>query len=198
MSNPSSGSNSNATDSVRYQRLVEVLHLALKKARSQLDVEEVVKDCYGNDNVAVFQPLLEGVLEQAQSEVTTSTLAHYTEAQVHAKLRRLDAVIRKLEREKAARQRQMERDQASAETALAQAQLPEGVTAQDWVQYRAYQRLMQEKEALEEEIAAEEAAVAELEAAQQEQASTTGKGVEDMQAFKEKLEKSADLCSTVH
>jgi len=198
MTNPSSISSSNTTDSVRYQRLVEVLHLALKKSRSQLDVEEVVKECYGNDNVAVFQPLLEGVLEQAQSEVTTSTLAHCTSSQVDVKLQRLDSAIRTLDRETVARQRQMERDKASAEAALAQAQLPEGVTAQDWVQYQAYQRLMEEKKALEEEIAAEEAAVAELEAAQQQQASTTGKGVEEMQAFKEKLEKSADLCSTVH
>ena len=185
------------TESGRYQRLVEVLHLALNKARSQVDVEAVVKECYGDENVAVFQSLLAGVLECAQTEVETETLAHFRTLQLDIKLHRLDAAIRKLERDTAAHQREMVADQESAEAALQQARRPEGVTAQDWVQYQAYQRLVEEKRALEKEIDAEEAAVAELEATEKEKSSTTGRRVEEMRATSKELERSADLCSTV-
>ena len=188
-----------AVNSNRYQRLVDILHFALDKARSQVDVEEIVKGCYGDENVAVFQALLEGVLESTQTDVTTSTLSYFAERQVDEKLNRLDAAIRKFERDTATHQRRMEQDKASAQEALEQAQQrPEGVTAQDWVRYQAYQRLMEEKNALEVEIAAEEAAVAELEATEKEQARTTNRHVEELAATSKVLEQSADLCASIH
>ena len=188
-----------AIDSDRYQRLVDTLHLALNKARSQMDIEEIVKGCYGDKNVAVFQPLFEGVLESTQSDVTTSTLSYFAKRQVDEKLNRLDAAIRKFERDTATHQRRMEQDKASAEVALRQAQQrPEGVSAQDWVQYQAYQRLLEEKKALEADIAAEEAAVAELEATEKEQARTTCRHVEELAAAGKELERSADLCASNH
>jgi len=185
------------TDSVRYQRLLEVLDLALKKARSQLEVETIVKDCYGDDETTVFQTLLHNVLENAHAEVTAATTKNFQEKDVESKLLRVDAAIQKLERDAAAAKRQEAKDKASAEAALQQAQLPQGVTAQDMVQFQAYQRMIQEKKVLEEEISAEEAAIAKLEAAHEKQSSTTGKRVQDMQNTSKELEKSADLCSMV-
>ena len=193
----SSSSASTAT-SARYQRLVEVLDLALTKGRSQLDVEKTVKECYGDDgDNAVFQSLLEGLLESVHREVTADTLCHFQQKQVETKLRRLDAAIRQLEHERDVQKRQAAREKAAAEKALQKAQLPEGVTAHDWVQYQTYQRLLQEKKLLGEEIAAEEAAVAQLEATQSQQARTASQRVQEMQAVSKELEKSADLCSMV-
>ena len=187
----------NSTTSVRYRRLLECIQLALNKSRSQFDVEEAVRQCYGDGDNDVFYTMLEGILDHLHTEVTADMMSFLQNQGVEAKLLKLEAVIAKLDRDAAAEQEASVKDKESAVAALQSTKLPVNVTPQDLVQYRAYQRMLQQKQLVQDEIAALEHEIAELEALKTQRLQTTDARISEMQAVKTELEHSADLCSMV-
>jgi Nnf1 len=187
----------NSSTSVRYQRLLEVLDLALTKSRSQFDVEQAVRQCYGDGDNEVFYTMLEGILDHLHTEVTADMMSFLREKGVEEKLLKLEAVIAKLDRDAAAKKQVAAKDKESAVAALQNAKLPANITPQDLVQYRTYQRMLQEKKLVQDEIDALEKELAELEAVRANSMETADARIGEMQAAKAELEQSADLCSMV-
>lgn len=187
----------NSTTSVRYRRLLECIQLALNKSRSQFDVEEAVRQCYGDGDNDVFNTMLEGILDHVHTEVTADMMSFLQDRGVEAKLLKLEAVIAKVDRDEAAKQQASVKDKESALAALQSAKLPANVTPQDLVQYRAYQRMLQQKKLVQDEIAALEQEIAELEALETQSLEKADARISEMQAVKTELEHSADLCSMV-
>lgn len=185
------------TTSVRYQRLMECLDLALTKSRSQIDIDQAVQLCYGDGNNELFSNLLESMLDHLHTEVTADTVSFLQKHGVKEKLLKLEAAVAKFDRDAAEKKQAAVKDKESAVAALQNAKLPANVTPQDMVQYQAYQRMLQEKKLLQDEIDAIEQEISELEAAKSESLEAADSRIAEMQVVKAELELSADLCSMV-
>jgi len=195
------------TSSVRYQRLLSVIEKALSQSKSQLDLEKVIKEIYGDD-ASIFgndddsdnnmlSSVIQSMLERVHDQVQESMTEHLQSQNVCQQLVKLEAILHKLEYEQASQQQADEKDKQSARQALEQSKLPKGIQPLDLVNYKAYQRMQQEREVLLNEITQTEKEIQEIKDRQQEQSQAMESRLTKIQQVGQELEKSADVCSMV-
>lgn len=187
------------SSSRRYQKLLDVLDLVFSKSQQKFNVEEAVKVCYGDDgeNNKVFQNLLSGVLESVNTEVGEEVREFLKASNVEEKMVKLEAVIAKLEGDAVFKKKAAAIDKKSAVAALRTSKLPDSLQPQDLVNYRAYQRMLQEKNAMESQIADLENEIEQLEKVKNERSTETTAKLGEIHNVGKELEKSADMCSLV-
>lgn len=190
--------------SVRYERLLQVIAKALKQSRSQFDINKAIQECYGEDanifqgdNGSVLQALLESVLDKTNETVQEDMLVAMRENMVESKLLRLEKIIKQLEAQANQKQQAEENDKATAKQALDEAKLPDGLQPSDIITYRAYQKMLEEKEAMMREIEQVERQVEQLEADKELRSSKVHSQLKVVDQAGKELEKSADVCSTI-
>ena len=190
----------------------------MTRTRSQLNIPQIAKDCYGDDLsilfgsssssnkdddnnnnnsdkavIALFESMLDRVHEEVQQGMTESLEKH----KVQELLCSVERCIHQFEQEAAAQKQADDHDKASARQAVLQVSLPEEVTPADLVNLKAYEKMKLERDALEQEIANIEQETAELEAKRMEQSAIVDRSLQNVQKLGKELDQSADLCSMV-
>jgi hypothetical protein len=208
-----SSSSSPASQSIRYQRLLEVMDKAMNFSKSQFDVDKAVKECYGDD-ASIFaqsdsnngssgsgdnmlQAVLDDLLSSVQDQVAEEMRQHFRELNVADKLLKLEKIIQKLEQEDIQQKQAEDDDKQSARQALEQVRLPKGLTPTDIVNFQAFQTMKKEKDAMLEEIATVEREIEQLNADKEERSRQMEERMSVMKEAGRELEKSADVCSMV-
>jgi hypothetical protein len=187
-----------SVSSVRYQRLLECIPKALEKCRQDIDIEQTIRMCYGaGDGNEVLCTMLEGALDQFHTAVTMDVTQFLEDEKVHEKLLKLEAVIRKVDHDIAMKEKAAKDDKNSAINALKSAKLPDDVSPQDLLHYESYQRILEEKTRVLEEIESAKREIALLEEDQGYYMDIVNGHVQEMHSVKVGLEQSADLCSLV-
>lgn len=208
-------SSSPASQSIRYQRLLEVMDKAMTFSKSQFDVDKAVKECYGDD-ASIFaqsdsnssnkgsgsgdnmlQAVLDDLLSSVQDQVAEQMRQHFKELKVSEKLLKLENIIQKLEQENIQQRQAEDDDKQSARQALEQVRLPKGLSPTDIVNYQAFQTMKKEKDAMLEEIATVEREIEQLNAEKEERSMQMQERLLIMKEAGRELEKSADVCSMV-
>jgi len=141
--------------------------------------------------------LLSGVLESVRTEVREEVREFLKASNVEEKLLKLEAVIAKLEGDAAHKKQAAVIDKESAVKALQTAKLPANLQPQDLVNCKAYQRMVQEKDALELQIADLENEIEKLQSIKDERSNETTAKLGDIEIVGKELEQSADMCSLV-
>jgi hypothetical protein len=202
-----------ASQSIRYQRLLEVMDKAMTFSKSQFDVDKAVKECYGDD-ASIFaqsdsnngssgsgdnmlQAVLDDLLSSVQDQVAEEMRQHFKELNVAEKLLKLEKIIQKFEQEDIKQRQAEDDDKQSARQALEQVRLPKGLTPTDIVNFQAFQAMKKEKEAMLEEIATVELEIEQLNADKEERSRQMEERMSVMKEAGRELEKSADVCSMV-
>jgi hypothetical protein len=201
------------SQSIRYQRLLEVMDKAMTFSKSQFDVGKAVKECYGDD-ASIFaqsdsnngssgsgdnmlQAVLDNLLSSVQDQVAEEMRQHFKELNVAEKLLKLEKIIQKLEQEDVQRRQAEDDDKQSARQALEQVRLPKGLSPTDIVNYQAFQTMKKEKDAMVEEIAIVEREIEQLNADKEKRSLQMEERMSVMKEAGRELEKSADVCSMV-
>lgn len=194
------------TSSKRFERVLVTMEKVLSSARAQMDVNSILRDCYGDD-LAIFarsegdntlRTVLENLLDRVREEVLNGMKESLRERKVESQLLRLERIVQQLDHEEALRKQEDEWDKESAHQALQQAALPKGVTGpDDLIVCAAYKKMVEERDAMLAEIAAVEEETARLEAQRAEQAPRFQEHIDHLQRAAKELEKSADLCSMI-
>jgi preprotein translocase subunit SecD len=201
-----------ASQSIRYQRLLEVMDKVMTFSKSQFDVDKAVKECYGDD-ASIFaqsdsnngssgsdnmlQAVLDDLLSSAQDQVAEEMRKQLKELNVEDKLLKLEKIIQQLEQEEIQQRQAEDDDKQSARQALEQVRLPKGLSPTDIVNYQAFQTMKKEKDAMLEEIATVEREIEQLNAKKEERSRQMEERMSVMKTAGRELEKSADFCSMV-
>jgi hypothetical protein len=184
--------------SIRYQRLLECIPKALEKCRQEIDIENTIRMCYGpGDGNEVLCSMLEGVLNQFHTAVTMDVTQFLEDEKVHEKLLKLEAVIRKVDRDISMKRKAATDDKKLTLNALKSAKLPDDVSPQDLLQYESYQRIFEEKQRVQGEIEFLKREIEHLDAEKENFMDVVNGQVQEMHTVKAELEQSADLCSLV-
>jgi hypothetical protein len=149
-----------ASSCERFDRLVRVLQKALAKSHSQVEIDSLIKQVYGDD-ASIFKDdqlhtVLESLLESLDEDVEKDMMKFMGDEDVERKLLIVERLIKNLEREDAARKQVLQDDKETTLKAMERAKLPDGLKPLDLANYQRYQRLLQEKKTLQEDIAAME------------------------------------------
>lgn len=169
--------------------------MALSKGRGQIDIVDILRECYGDGDNTVLHSVLNSALDQVHREVEATMLDHFQSYQVRDKLQRLDAALQELEWDEIQLQQRNAQEKIQTERKLREMEIPVGVTAQDLVQYRTYQHIVEQIQDLEEEIAVAETAVTNLEQEEQREISIAAQHLQGIHEASQQLEKTADLCA---
>lgn len=189
------------THTMRYQQLLQVIDKALQESRNSFNTEKAIQECYGEDasifGSATLQKLMDGVIDRVNTKSKTETLDMLQKQSVEQKLKQIEEIIALFDKKDQAHQSQEANDYESAKQALQNAKLPEGMLPEDICNYRAYQIMKKERDALETELIAveEETRKMEQQIAQAEQA--VKENIANVENVGSKLEQTADACSFV-
>jgi hypothetical protein len=186
--------------SVRYQRLLLVLNKALARSKSQLDLRQIVQECYGDDasifqDDALLESLLDNMLDKAHKRVVDQMSELLQQRGIEQKLVRLEKVVTQLEQQAIQERRLQESAKAATRQACQDALLPSGLSPTDMLSYQSHQMLLQEEAELQRQIAQEEQAIEELETSKQQLSTHVQTRVRELQETGRELERSADMCS---
>eukprot|EP00526_Cylindrotheca_closterium_P022916 CAMPEP_0113649018 /NCGR_PEP_ID=MMETSP0017_2-20120614/26031_1 /TAXON_ID=2856 /ORGANISM="Cylindrotheca closterium" /LENGTH=180 /DNA_ID=CAMNT_0000561335 /DNA_START=57 /DNA_END=599 /DNA_ORIENTATION=+ /assembly_acc=CAM_ASM_000147 len=176
--------------------------MTLSRSRSFLNVEQIVRDTYGND-ASIFggQEILEGIVEnmldKMEDTVKEKINQHLENQGAKTRLDEIEGIIHELE-EEARRQEQSEKyDIDSAKQAFDEAVLPEGVNLGKAIHYVAYKKKLEHKEQLAKALKDIEDEIEALKTQQEEAESKVRENAQTLQQVAQTLEKSADVCSMV-
>jgi hypothetical protein len=186
-----------STASARYQRLLCVLQTALKKSRSQFDIDNAVSECYGDGDNDVFCTMLRGILDQVHVQVMADMTTYLKQRNVHDMLLKLECILAKIDRDASMEREKEALDKDSAAAVLEGAKLPDNIEASDMVQYQTYRKLVQERDTAAAQVQTLQEEIQALETLKQERSNITNMGLDKLQSVGKQLEDSADLCSTV-
>jgi hypothetical protein len=199
---------SSASQSIRYQRLLEVMDKAMACSKSQFDVDKAVNDCYGDD-ASIFakgdanggdnmlQAVLDNLLSSVQDQVTEEMRQHFQELKVEGKLLKLEKIIQKLEQEEIQKRQAEEENKQSAEQVLDDLRLFKGISPTDIVNYQDFQKMKEERDAMVEEIASVEREIEQLNAQKEERSQQMKARFSCTKEASRELEKSADVGSMI-
>jgi len=189
------------TESMRYQKLLDVIDKALKESRKSFDTSAAIQECYGDDasifGAATLAKLLDSVLDRVNENAKQQVVENMETNGVELKLKQVEQLICTIQQQAAEKKEAEAMDRLSATNALEKAKLPEGILPADIVSHRAYAIMKKERDALDEQLCKmeEETKVMEEQIAMAEKAVKQRLGkVEETGA---KLEQTADACSFV-
>jgi hypothetical protein len=200
--------------SVRYQRLLECLPIALAKCYAKIDVEHAIQICYGSsnkndimaksstgsDNDIFCTMLRDNILQQQlHIEVSNDVVEFLQNHNVQEKLYQLETIIRKVDSDISAKENEDRKDKASALMALQKANSNGAIVSpKDIVQYQSYKNLVKKKDSLQLDIEQMELKIQKLQnELRQQQRSFSDTNIHAIQAMQIELEQSADLCSMI-
>ena len=198
--------------SVRYQRLLECIPIALEKCHDKIDVEHAIQMCYGSsnnnhdsttnrsDNEIFCTMLRDNILQQQfHTEVINDVVEFLQKQNVQEKLFQLETIIRKVDADISAKEREDRNDKASTMMALQKANSNEAsFSPKDILQYQSYQNLLKKKEMVQLDIEQMENTVQKLQdQLRQQQHSFSETNTRNVQTIQIELEQSADLCSMI-
>jgi Nnf1 len=182
---------------VRFQRLVQSIHSALKASSERFNVEEAVRLCYDEGDNEIFHSLFTSMLSRLQSDVSAEMMRVLQAHDVKEKLALLEAIISQMDRNATSKRKEEIDDKVETDRALQTMALPVSVTAKDFVRFQTHQRMLKENETIRDMITATETEIADLEIAKACHAECVDSILSDMKTFKAGLEKSADICSAL-
>lgn len=185
-----------------YERLIQVLDKVFTQSRASIDLNSIIEEIYGEDKKIfgdddMLRNVLETLLETLQSDVTEDMKEYFVAEDIPALLRKFDLVVQKIEREDLKAQLEEESDKKGARQALQQTQLPAGMTPNDLIKYRTYQKMQEEQERMKAEVAALQEEIKQIEAKNANCEESMKRCLNEIQTVGQELEKSADICSMV-
>jgi len=191
-----------AFTSNRYQLLLRTIEKALTHSRSQLNVSEIIKDCYGDDlNILISSDgdnallaLFESMLDRVHDKVTEGVKEDLAERQIEKMLVKLEKVVETLDQEQARKETAEEWDKESARQALKKASVGKTVPA-DMVVYATYEKIFKERENLLQELELIERETADLEAQRANKLIYIEQCLSELRKAAGEFEDSADMCS---
>lgn len=189
------------TESIRYQKLLQVIDKALQESRKSFDTEAAIQECYGDDasifGAATLAQLLDSLVDRVNDKAKQDIVDTMEKEQVESKLLHVERIMKKLEKMRDDKQAAESMDIQSASNALEKARLPEGIRPADIVSHRAYTIMKKERDGLAEEIASieEETKLMREQIAQAE--SKVKQGLQNVEETGDKLGRTADACSFV-
>lgn len=161
----------------RFECLRSAMNLALSKARDDIDLARAIALGYGgggggsplaggdppNDNTAIYQKVLQGILESAHVEIGKRTERSFDELDIEEKLLRFELAMvqERVDRAAEKRQKQQQRDEAQAAIQSARSIItsdPNGL-----LRRRQYIELLATHQSLAAQVESETATVAKLE-----------------------------------
>jgi hypothetical protein len=172
----------------RFECLRSAMNLALSKARDEIDLERAIALGYGgggggsspfaaggggsaststtsthDDNTAIYQKVLQGILESAHVEIGKRTERSFDELAIEDKLLRFELAIVQERVDRAAEQRQKKQQRDEAQAAIQSARSISGVDPNGLLRRRQYQELLATQKSLAAQVELETAAVTKLE-----------------------------------
>ena len=189
----------------RYNQLLRILDASLSKSREAFNVEEAIKECYGDD-ASMFEvesSSEENFLASAinavigtVNETTKKEMLEYLEKEgIEQKLNKIEDIIAKLDRTDAGMKQQDADDRQAAQEALEAAMLPKGVSPSDVMRYHANHLLKEQLASLEKRLAEEEEATKEVQERKRKLESSVRDGDQKLQKVKQTMEKSAAIAN---
>jgi ubiquinone biosynthesis protein COQ9 len=186
---------------VRYKRLLQMYEKAMTHARSQMNVHEVLRDCYGDDldmfDESGLQTLLGDMLDRVKEEVLEGMKESLEERKVEELLEKVERIVQQLDQKEACQQQAEAWDKESAHRALQKAVLPKGSEPGDLITYAAYQKMKSERDVMLAEIAEMDRETESLQAQREELVPQVQERIDQLQQVAKHLEKSADMCSMI-
>ncbi|GKY97040.1 hypothetical protein MPSEU_000662600 [Mayamaea pseudoterrestris] len=156
-----------SSSSARYNQLVHVLKTALSKSISQCDIDSLIKQVY-EDDASIFADdqlhvVMDSLLENLNVSVQRQMRHYLQDSNVEDKLLVVDRLLQNLYTQDTIRKQSLQADKDCTQRALDQVKLPNGLKPMDIANYQQYQKLMDEKKKLQEEMDLVQAKVNELE-----------------------------------
>jgi hypothetical protein len=200
----------------RFECLRSAMNLALSKARDEIDLERAIALGYGggsggsplavgggsastspNDNTAIYQKVLQGILESAHVEIGKRTERSFDELAIEEKLLRFELAIvqERVDRAAEKRQKQQQRDEAQAAIQSARSIItsdPNGL-----LRRRQYMELLATHQNLAAQVDSETAVVAKLEQELVDRTAAVETRLTAMVEQVAKVSRAADLCGVV-
>ena len=192
-------------ESVRFKLLLQIIQKAMTRTRAQLDLGQIAKDCYGDD-LAIFgnndddnalEKLLESMLDRVDEQVLEGMKDWLEKKKVEELLLSVERDIHRQEQEELRKAQAEQDDKESAHRALKDATLPKGITPEDLVNLRAYEKMTSERDAMLQEIQQMETETAEFEAQRAKKSALVDQCLSKAKKLGKELEQSADICSMV-
>ena len=174
----------------------------MQRVKKSLDTPQLVQDSYGED-ASVFGgsdmlvDVMDGMIDKIQRTVKDDLTDYLQEQDVSSRLNKVDSIVAKLVESEAKLARADAEDRDSAKEALDETLLPEGVTLEDVLAFRNYERQKNLRDRLLEQLSKVKEEVAELEREQQETQDSVLEYNQHLQEVARELERSADVCSMV-
>ena len=141
--------------------------------------------------------VMDGMIDKIQRTVKDDLTDYLQEQDVSSRLNKVDSIVAKLVESEAKLARADAEDRDSAKEALDETLLPEGVTLEDVLAFRNYERQKNLRDRLLEQLSKVKEEVAELEREQQETQDSVLEYNQHLQEVARELERSADVCSMV-
>jgi aminopeptidase N len=186
----------------RYHHLLKLIDNGMGRARSSLNTPQLVEESYGED-ASVFGGsemlvgVMDSVLDKIQPQVREDLLEYLQQQDFPQRLATMECVIAKLQKEEAFQAQAERHDRTSAQEVLDATLLPAGVTLEDVLAFRNYERQKRQREELQDQEKVIQEEIAELERLQVETQATVQSDLQELEDVAHELERSADVCSMV-
>jgi regulator of replication initiation timing len=186
---------------VRYQQLEELVRKALTNSRRAIDCKQAIVECYdktiGEDQTTKLVEILDTVLQQVQEKTEEEMMLYFEKENIRDTLERVERIARKLEQEEREKIRRDRLDAQSAKEAIESARLPTDVTTQDVMAFQTFQKMLEEKAALESAIAEVQQETSALKGQHENCTQNIKENIQQVVGVKDQLDRSADACSMV-
>jgi hypothetical protein len=186
----------------RYHHLLKLIDNGMGRARNSLNTPQLVEESYGED-ASVFGGsemlvgVMDSVLDKIQTQVRDDLMQYLQQRDLPKRLAKIESIIAKLESDEAFQAQAERQDRTSAHEALDVTLLPAGVTLEDVLAFRNYQRQQRQREELQDQEKIIKEEIAQLERLQVETQATVQSDLQQLQDVAQELERSADVCSMV-
>lgn len=189
------------SESIRFQKLLQVIDKALSESRKSFDTAAAIQECFGDDasifGATTLAKLLDSLVERVNDAAKQRILQTLEKEGVEAKLKHVEDVICAIEKVREQQNQSETLDRQSATNAMKKAKLPDGMHPDDIVSHRAYTIMKEERDGLAQEIAAMEEESKLMQQQIEEAERKIKQGLEKVEETGAKLEQTADACSFV-
>lgn len=188
----------------KYTKFVSILNKAIEKSHSVISTADIIEQCYGEDatmfetddqeNGNMLVGLLNDALDRIDEEIMQKmkTLA---QDQAKGKLNCFDQAIAHVDKEEENALHEEELDHQSAQDAIREAKLPEGVTIEDVLQYQAYLIQQAARDELMQKIQRNSEECEEMKKQLEEKKKSLSTQIETLDTKNQNLNDAADLCT---
>ena len=202
---PAASSNPPITTSVRYERLLTVLRKALERSKQELDIPELIRQCYGadasildndNDQSSLLPQLIEHLLDKVNARVLEHAVNRILpEHSIEETLLRLENTVRTVRAADEAERRKADASRELTRKASEAAKLPPNVSPNDLIAHTQYLALLKKHDELQARVAATERKVQQLRQTKEQLIHQAHERVRQLQLSAREVERAADLCS---